>query len=174
MLSIATVSALFGAILQMRYKNEDLESEVEDGEEAEGVKPRKNKHKQKKKPKKSKAWKSRKRKLAAKMKNKKDKPAVSRAPVTKAKLGAAKAEKAKTSKGESGAPFYNPGAFKDARVKFISETRAAKNVSYQDANQLWMQSAERAKMLEGMPMSELIRRRFVKPAKSQSKNDSRP
>ena len=118
----------------MRYKNEDLESEVEDEGEDEGTKTTK------KPPKKSK------RKNRKKMQKKKP-------------------QKKKGVKADlSGASGYSPGAFKDARTQFIRSSMAEKKVSYKDANQLWLKSGERAKMLEGMPLSELIRRRFVKPA----------
>ena len=133
----------------MRYKNEDLESEVEDEEEDPGTKTKK------KPPKKSKR-KNRKKMQKKKPQKKKQKPCP--APVKKG----VKAD-------VLGASAYSPGAFKDARTVFIRSSMADKKVSYKDANQLWLKSGERAKMLEGMPMSELIRRRFVKPAKNEAK-----
>ena len=43
------------------------------------------------------------------------------------------------------------------------------SVSHREASELWNESAERANLLKGMPLAELVRRRFVAPAAGKSK-----
>lgn len=55
---------------------------------------------------------------------------------------------------------YQPKKFSAARKDFMAEKRKL-GLSHRQANDAWMSSNERATFLEGMPESELKRRRFL-------------
>lgn len=64
------------------------------------------------------------------------------------------------SKGEAAASNYEPKRFNEKRKAFIAARRELGD-SYASASQLWMHSAERAELLEGLSYAELKKRRFV-------------
>ena len=55
---------------------------------------------------------------------------------------------------------YTPHAYKEQRAKFIEEQRA-KGTSYSVANCAWNLSREKAHLLCKVPVTELVRRRFL-------------
>ena len=134
----------------LRYKDEAMESEDEaEEDEAEGHK--------KPKPKPNKA---KKKKKNAKKKNPKKK-----AEPKKKKAGS---KQLPGSKSTSAQP-YCAGSFNDERMRFIRSAMQEQGVAFREANGLWVQSSERATLLKGMSQKELVRRRFVQPAKPRAK-----
>ena len=56
---------------------------------------------------------------------------------------------------------YEPKIFLQKKREFIQAQRTAKCIGYREAEQLWMQSDERASYLQTLPLKELKRRRFM-------------
>lgn len=56
---------------------------------------------------------------------------------------------------------YEPQIFLQKKRDFIETQRAAKSIGYREAEQLWMQSDERASYLQTLSLKELKRRRFM-------------
>ena len=56
---------------------------------------------------------------------------------------------------------YEPQIFLQKKRDFIETQRAAKSIGYREAEQLWMQSGERASYLQTLSLKELKRRRFM-------------
>ena len=65
--------------------------------------------------------------------------------------------------------MYKPGSFKEERFKFIYETMKEKDIPFKEAAKCWLPSAHRASLLEGLPKTELQRRRFVPAMNPRSK-----
>ena len=73
--------------------------------------------------------------------------------------------------------LYKPGNFKEERFKFIYETMKEKGIPFKEASKLWIPSARRASLLDGLSKSELQRRRFVpamNPRSKKSKTGPQP
>ena len=132
----------------LRYKDEAMETEDEaEEEDSEGnkkPKPKPNKAKKKKKA-----------------KNKKPKK---KAEPNKKKAGS----KQLPGSTSTSAQPYCAGSFNDERMRFIRSAMQKHGVAFREANGLWVQSSERAALLKGMSQKELVRRRFVKPAKPRA------
>ena len=56
---------------------------------------------------------------------------------------------------------YEPQIFLRKKRDFIETQRAAKSIGYREAEQLWMQSDERASYLQTLSLKELKRKRFM-------------
>ena len=56
---------------------------------------------------------------------------------------------------------YSPGDYCCSRDKFIQAARSRLNVSFRQANQMWMGCDARRNLLKDVPLRELKRRRFV-------------
>ena len=55
---------------------------------------------------------------------------------------------------------YKPGKFREARLEFIRCQMQKQSLPWKEASKLWLPSAERASLLQGMSKSELSKRRF--------------
>ena len=132
-----------------RYKDEEREDDDAGQEEAE--EPKKNR----------KSKKGAKKKQSPK-KKKKNKSKATKAGKASSSSKEKNADEDPKEKGCHELRTYKAGSFQEARLAFIRE-QVAEGLAWRDASKLWMGSSARAKLLEGMSQSELIRRRFVAP-----------
>ena len=100
----------------------------------------------------------------------KDPPATSKTKKKKAKRKQLRVKSRKGASGEQGEvqeseTLYQAGSFNDERMKFIREVMAEEGLKFRQASERWMQSTRRQTLLQGMPLKEQIRRRFVIPQK---------
>lgn len=56
---------------------------------------------------------------------------------------------------------YVAGEFNKLRLEYIKRVRKEQKISFRDASDLWMASAERAELLAGVSVSEMKKRRFM-------------
>ena len=56
---------------------------------------------------------------------------------------------------------YKAGEYKEARLQYIAVKKDEEGISFEEANEKWKKSRERAKLLKGMSLNELKRRRFI-------------
>ena len=80
------------------------------------------------------------------------------------------AEKAATSLPDDGNRKAKPKGedYSKARLSFIADA-VENGKSSKDASKMWLSSDRRAALVANMSQSELVRRRFVQPAKPRSK-----
>ena len=65
---------------------------------------------------------------------------------------------------------YQPGKLAEARWAFVRKVRTEDpSVSLKEANRLWGLSAERADFIIGLPLDEMVRRRFIPPMGTRGK-----